>query len=364
MNTITSEPKIEKKRMLFIDILKTIAIFGVLIIHFTPRAYTEYSPYSFQYIFTVFINCLVRFSVPVFVMCSGTLFLDDNKSVSVRSIYKKYIPRIVIALFIFAVIYEGFSICCSFLNTGVWDTAFFVTALKNLLTFNTHFHLYYLYIIIILYALTPTIKLFLKSARKRDIEYIILFIFITSIFLPFLRNFYPLDRYFGGMTFQYSLNLVYSLIVYYILGYYLNKFPPEGKKFILTIALGILSVFITFFGTTNRLIESGSLSEIYLQGTSPTVFFMSTALFSSAKKLSKNISEHSFASRIFKFISKVSFTIYLVHECFNILFEKLGFTIFCMNPLISLPLLLISNTILSSLAYLILRKIPGIKSIL
>lgn len=364
INGVITKEKKTTERLLFIDVLKTIAIIGVLIIHFTPKAFTEYDVYSPYYIFSVFISCSVRFCVPVFIMCSGALFLNDRKTVSAKSIFTKYIPRILVALLLFATVYECIDIYCSHLDTGVWDLAFLEKGKENILTFNTHFHLYYLYVMILIYAFTPAIKTFLKSAQKKDIEYVIIFLFITSILLPYLRNFHPLDKYFGGMTIQYSLNLTYTLLTYFLLGHYLNKYPLTKSKLYVFAALGVLSAFITFFFTTARLTSLGFLSEIYLQGTSPTVFFMAIAVFSVAKNLSENLCESSVLAKICIFISKASFTIYLVHEAFNILFERNDFTLLSFCPYLSLPALLISNFALSSAVYVILSKIPYIKKIL
>ena len=74
MNTLTLNnvalPEKRTGRVIYLDILKTIAIIGVLLIHITSRGYTSFEFLSFDYLVSVFFNSVVRFSVPVFVMVS------------------------------------------------------------------------------------------------------------------------------------------------------------------------------------------------------------------------------------------------------------------------------------------------------
>ena len=273
MKTLQYAASDKKVRMIYLDVLKTIAIFSVLIIHLTPLAFISYPPLSPSYIFTVVLSCASRFCVPVFVMCSGAVFLNSNKKITAKKIYTKYIPRVLFALILFAILYEVFSICLVHDKTGVWDIT---ASINNILTFNTNFHLYYLYIIMLLYALIPPLKIFIKSAHKSDCIYVMVFLFITGSILPFVRNFYPLNHYFGGMTLQYALNLSYSMLMYFFLGFYLSQYDLSKKLFKLTIILGIFGFFITFFATTFLIQKNGCLDETFLNSLSPFIFFKIT----------------------------------------------------------------------------------------
>ena len=65
------------KRDRSIDLLKTLAIFGVLTIHTCTLGY-QHPVGSFSWLSTVFWGSVVRASVPIFLMCSGALLLHPD----------------------------------------------------------------------------------------------------------------------------------------------------------------------------------------------------------------------------------------------------------------------------------------------
>lgn len=350
----------QQSRVLYLDILKTAAVFAVVVLHVTGKGLMAYYPVTNDFNITLLFNSFFRFAVPIFVMCSGALFLNPEKEVTVKSLFFKYLPRIISALAVFSVFYETVEIIRVKLNTGIFDINTFKNSVNNLLTFNTHYHLYYLYIVIILYLSVPFFKTFLKSATEKNVLYILTFLFVFSIILPFFRNFYPLNTYFQGMTLQYSINLTYGMLTYFVLGYYLSQFNVSQKATYLIYALGIVGLVTTFFGTSYFSLQNGVLNEIFLAGNSPNVFFCTTALFLFIKRRFQNKS----AVNAITFLSKSSFCIYLIHDLFIIIFDENNLNILSFSPIISVPLMTIAIIIPSIICYLLLRKIPLIKKLL
>ena len=357
MKTIVKNDTLPKTgRVLYLDLLKTVAIISVLIIHITSQAFTLYSPFSFNYNFSVFISSMARFAVPVFVMVSGALFLDTKKDIPLKNIFKVYILRIIYALIIFALFYECIPVLLTFIKTGVAEKQLINNAILNILNLNTHFHLYYLYIIILIYMLVPPIKIFLKSAERKNIEYILLFLFSFSILMPFLKTVYPFSILSGGITNQYIINLTYGMLFYFILGHYLSSYNLSRKTENIIITLGVISVFITFLSTAFENEFTGK----HLEAMTINVCFMSMAVFLTCKRYAKNIKN----GKCISFISKASFTVYLIHDFYNIIFRELGLSMLIFSPVFSIPLMLILVFGFSVFTYLILRKIPLINKIL
>lgn len=351
-----------RDRLTFIDILKTIAILGVLVIHATSTAFVSYEPISAEYIFTVFISCIARISVPTFVMCSGAVFLAKNKTVTIRQIYTKYIPRIICALLLFSVFYEVVLIFEFYSYTGVFDLSVIQNSIHKLLTFNTYFHLYYLYIVVILYALVPVIKTYLQASTQKTDFYLLSFLFFTANLLPTLRMHYPFDRYFGGMTLQYSMNLVYGMLSYFFLGYYLSTYELSRCKRIVIVVLGVLGAIVTFSGTGIYRIYTDKLTENYINAMSVNVYFMAAAIFVVMKKLSVKLKSDK-AKSFYACISNASFTIYLIHQFYNIVFARLGLTLTTATPFVTFPVIVILDFIFSFITYLLFKRIPIIKKL-
>lgn len=92
-------------RIAYIDLLRIISIIGVIVIHVTSIGYLG-SNISSTSVTSVAYNSLFRWSVPVFFMITGCLFLRKNKKINFSIMLKKYIPKLLIALVIFGVIYS------------------------------------------------------------------------------------------------------------------------------------------------------------------------------------------------------------------------------------------------------------------
>jgi surface polysaccharide O-acyltransferase-like enzyme len=97
-------------RSYHLDILRIIAIFSVLLMHTAGHtsSFFQNSPQTFTYQFLSIFDTATRFAVPVFVMISGALFLDSNKVLSTKKLYRKNILRLVIAFFFWSLIYVLF----------------------------------------------------------------------------------------------------------------------------------------------------------------------------------------------------------------------------------------------------------------
>lgn len=353
-----------KQRIAYIDILKTLSIFGVILIHISSRALINYNVATVNWDLSVFWGAVVRWSVPVFLMCSGALFLNQEKSFSTKQIFTKYLPRIIAALIFWAVLYEACDVFLDYRETGVIQYSFLKTALKNLLTCNTHFHLYYLYIIILIYALAPIIRVFTDAADRRQLEYALAAWFILGILYPFVIQFYPFNM-LKGMVLQYSLRMAYSSIGYFVLGHYFQKYSISKRFAGLVYLLGILGFAVTFMGTIYKSGHTGALETIFLEGMTPNVALMAAAVFLWTKNLQdKAIFKSQSFLKTAGFISRGSFCVYLIHDFINIAYRNLYIESTIFNPLLSIPFLSLVNLGISLGIYVILSKVPVVKKYL
>ena len=129
-----------------IDMLKAIAIICVIAIHTCAPALSSFSIGSPNWYISIFLRVLVCMPVPLFFMCSGALFLNPQKKITLKDIYTKYIPKIIICLIFWAVLYEAFDLLRLLLSNGYVEYGQIMASIKKLFKFNTHFHLYYLLI--------------------------------------------------------------------------------------------------------------------------------------------------------------------------------------------------------------------------
>lgn len=219
-----------------IDLLKTIAIIGVVIIHTCSMGY--YQPIgSTSWIASLIWGGVARASVPIFLMCSGVLFFSPSKELSLKKLYLTYIPRIVIAMYVWALLYRVYALAeydqLSLLNL--------YEALKHILLFQQEFHFYYLHIILLFYALVPVVRVFVRQASKQELKYALFIWFLVGILYPTIKSFWPFSLLTGIPT-QWHLNMAFASVGYGLLGYYLHTYglSPQLSVGAMLVGLGIL----------------------------------------------------------------------------------------------------------------------------
>ena len=149
-----------------LDLVKSIAIVGVILIHVAAPAFSNYAVGESEWIVSTVFASLLRCAVPLFLMASGALFLDPDREVAPRKIYTKTLPRIIVALFVWASAYAVYAL----IRTGFTSNAI-ISSVKSLILFKHHFHLYYLHIILLFYVLVPILRVFTVNATENQLVY-------------------------------------------------------------------------------------------------------------------------------------------------------------------------------------------------
>lgn len=165
-----------KKNIIYFEYLRCFAIIGVLSIHIVADMVTR-----FQNVDIVFwwiahsIDSLSRWCVPIFIMISGALLLNPKRDESIIYFYKNRFIKILIPFFVallFYFIYKHFN---NLKQIYLYD------ALKELLKGPVYFHLWYVYMLIGLLAVTPILRIFIRHCEKKHIHLFLCFwIFILA----------------------------------------------------------------------------------------------------------------------------------------------------------------------------------------
>jgi surface polysaccharide O-acyltransferase-like enzyme len=320
---------------------------------------------------------IFRWPVPLFVMISGMFNIErfDREQplkTGIKKILKK-ILRIYCALFFWAIFYEKVS--PALLNNTVSDL--FV----NPLTFSngkeiirdiyraigggssSYFHLWFLYMIIGLYIITPFVKLFVENCTKEHLEYFLAVVFLIGMGVPFY-NFVNELRGIPLLPHKIHIALpeLSGYLGYYIAGYYLSKYRPPKKAEYALYILGIASTVFTIAATSFISIKQNNLNSTLLLPMAPQMMFETAAVFLFIKNKFEYAEFSARCSAVITSISKCSFGIYLIH-LFMIRFVNIYFKIKwdTFNPVISVPLICAAAFLLSYSVSLILSKIPLLK---
>ena len=181
------------------DTLKFVAIIMVVFIHIVcGKLYeVESGELSHEWIISNVIDSFCRSCVPIFVMISGFFLLGKNEKITV--FFKKRILKIVPKFLIYSVIFYLFTMIFknhSFENSMLLKKSFYINFIKQLLNRKIYYHLWYVYMIISIYLITPVLRKFVFWDREKNFQntkYLISIWIFFLIFIPFLNTFLKLN---------------------------------------------------------------------------------------------------------------------------------------------------------------------------
>lgn len=330
-----------------IDLLKCIAVARVITVH--TSAYGFASPVaSMNWLSGLFWGSLARGSVPIFLMCSGALLLDPEYGFDIRRFYTKNMVRIVAALFFWAAVYKIFRLSIA----GGLTAANLAAAFKDLLLFRHEGHLYYLHVILLVYALLPITRLFVRYADDRLMVYALALWYVLGIVYPTVRPFWPFSL-LSGIPAQWMLNMTYSAVGYTLLGYRLKKRGPVKRQlYWVFVVIGFLAIFIV---TYTMSVRNGSLYTHFFEGMTVPVSLLAIGIYGIGI-CAAPVRSGKWKKRL-RFGSKASFCVYLAHiivlDLLFVYFKNIELSYFLL-----IPVLVVLNGLLCCVIYAILNKIP------
>ena len=326
-----------KDKQYYYDALRLLATFAVVLIHTSSSFCDLDNPPSYSNLFFfIFYHDIATFAVPVFVMISGALFLSPERDTSYPILIRKYVKRIVLALVIF-----GLPMC---LMEAVFSHEPIASAFYNLLVGHSWTHMWYLYMLVCLYMLTPLVKALVKVESRQTVEGVLLVLFLLSSVLPMLKGY--------GVPLEGWMLMGTPFIFYYILGFYLGSLEELrlGPAVCLLVFLLLpATVLASFFGFLPA-------HEIAYADTS--VVIGSSALFLLFKRLNVH---WPIATACYPYC----FAIYLVHPFFITVARKVFHAdlIAYAPSCISVPVASVVLFLLSFVVSWVLRKIPFMQKV-
>lgn len=342
----------EKKRNFNLDVIRSVALFYVICVHFFMNANFYYAGtvtgISME-LSVILRNCFTA-CVPLFLMLSG--YLMNKKTISVK--YYTGISKVLIL----------YALSC----IAIWIFSVFkygtVHTLDSLLTSFLGYEGYAWYIgmYVGLYALIPFLNLMYHglSSKKQKILLLCVLLYFTA--LPSLTN------KFGVNLIPTNWESLYPITYYYI-GAFLSEYADDIK--IPTIGLFVLYLLVVLSGGmfVNRFVRDQLYYSVnlfvdwnnLLNFTSTTILFL-TILKCDFSKLPNIL------RKLIETISKVSLQMYLVSWIFDqIVYESFNakYATYA-DKFIRMPLPIIQVFVSSFIVALIIQfiydKIKGITS--
>jgi len=323
------------KNHYWIDFLKSLAAFAVIILHVSVPVVFEFEEKENWWAGN-FYNSLTRFCVPVFVMISGVLLLGKNEQLSV--FLRKRFLRILPPFILWSLIYLALKIDYGLPLKEI--LSYSMTELKS----GTQFHLWYVYMIIGLYLIIPLVnKWILNSTKNELIYFLLIWVFVLLLALPV----------FNKLTTKIDLRYFSGYLGYLILGYFLYQFVNLKRK--LGLLIFLVGFLFTMIATYYISAAENDFNEKFYKFLSINVVVASSGIFILFKNI---IIKNKGIQKVILVLSKYSYGVYLSHIFVLIMFKEIGFTHTLFNPWLSIPVLAVCCLMLSLLITFLLSKIP------
>jgi len=328
-------------RIEWIDNLRVLATVSVIALHISGEgAYNLNSTTFFKWNIANIFESL-RFCVPAFIMISGSLMLD--KTYNIKAYVTSKFTKIVIPFLIFSLLYiiytYGFKKLYHSFNANE-----FINFTVQKLIYGSFYHLWFVYMLVGLYAIAPILNYVIKKLIKKQVEYVLLIWLLYNV-LDVYFTFTPV----GGISF--STFIIFP--GYFIMGYYFTVYPlkPEVLKWLLFIAGSL----ITILGTAFYAYKYSILTEAFYSYKSLNVILQSIGVFSLMQNSQISGSLKKYLRNL---ISKHSYIIYLIHALVIIFMMKANIVWDFIHPLPGIVACICICLMVSLLISIVLKRLP------
>ena len=249
-----------KQRIVFLDYLRVMACFMVLIVHATEPYYLD--PEGYLHIATrsdsfwvAFLDSAARSCVPLFVLASSYLLFPLKTDT--LSFFRRRVSRILVPFVVWAFVYTG-------LYGGRWlELAFNFPA--------TGGHLWFVPMLAGLYLLMPLLSPWAEKASEREVRGWLCLWLVTTLF-PFVRRLSQHllgDPSFGAVPYLWgeapwngfgAFHYVSGFFGYLLIGHYFRRFVPAlswRRTLTLAVPLWIFGMAVMMAGFYFRIPAAG-----------------------------------------------------------------------------------------------------------
>lgn len=367
------------QRELFLDKLRVAATCAVVLLHTVTGVvdHTDMSGLLWEKRVLLTVVDLVCWCVPLFLMISGYLFLNPERELSFRKMATKYCRRVVLALFLFGVPYACLELTAQEkgFRMGMPGEGFLMV-----LRGQSWSHMWYLYLILFLYLLTPALRLLLGKLPRAGVYGLLAALFAGSSVLPFVKRLTGLEQLPALPD-----DLIY--LFYYLCGFAFAAGKQDGKSAVRDAAaqgdgfrqekMGRNAGCLWFAAALFAALLAGAVRlsgfRVQMAYNYPFTVALSLFLFAGAWKCDRvckspcgKKTDPAEAGRkpqkntgFLEGASAISFGVYLVHPVFlNFYYKFLHLTPLSFPLWFSLPLFFLGALLPAAAAAYLMRKLP------
>jgi len=360
-----------KERQYWIDALRILASYMVVLVNSSSYAINDVHIFSSSWYGLMFWDAMSRACVPLFIMISGTLFLNPKKDIPISKIYKKYIFRILKCIIFWNVFYGTVVkyLVNPFKTQHKWGYNIVTDFITDVLY--GKFHLWYLYMGIGLYMVIPILRAI--TSNMKTLKYYLGLGVTVSYFIPFIsnliRDILP-SLYIGklnGVFAKFMICITIGFSIYYTLGYFLSVYEIKKKSILNWIYIfGLVNLFFTYGIKMILSIKKQEEYIFYDDYNAFNVFSVAVAIFLFFKYYVKELLNKLLLIKRFKILllalSNLSFGVYLIHIFYFEIFFALNFHSYTFNPFIFSPIFALFIWVCGAVTVYFMKQVPILRN--
>jgi surface polysaccharide O-acyltransferase-like enzyme len=346
------DPPLPKQRFLHADVIRAYATLAVVLLHAAVLYVDRWQQISshWWWVGNVF-HSLSRSAVPLFIMLSGALLLAPGKAESLEDFWRKRLAKLLVPFGLWSLVYLWLG--------QAESTQSVLQRLVGLLHQPAYGHLWFLYMILGLYSVTPLLRIFIRHGDRATLRYYLVLWFVFCEIAPFVNSVFHFSLYFQSVFY------INGFIGLFLLGYFLDtvKLTPRLTQWAVMLVIGGWVATAVATATVMNPATGKPFDLVYEVG-SPLVLGMSAGTF----LLLKNLPHERWSQRApwlyqaMGALSGASMTIYLAHllpvQWVQTGWFSLRFDPLTMHPLWAIPLLTVANLLICLGLHQLLRRLP------
>lgn len=349
-----------KKRVIWIELLRVMACIGVIGIHAGSQHFRDMPLDSSVWAVSNFYHGINRFAVASFIMISGCLYLDSKRTWNLRRLWKRNILPIAAAYIFWQMFYAVYRI----ITNGTLAKGSKAALVKFMVYISkSYFHLWYLPMLIGLLIITPMLWEIVNSARGKQWEEYMIVLFLVFQILPYTINYFPLPWKDHIMDILQTVQpeMVTGYIGYFILGHYLSHYEVSKKLEYLVYVLGVILILAAIGLCYISSQKSGKPIQSFYENYTLAGFFWGSSFFLLFKNHVSKIKWNEKQEKRICYLGSCTFGIYLIHALIRDILHRIGIdSMMISNTAIAIPLLITMIFVLSLAAVMIIKKIPRV----
>jgi surface polysaccharide O-acyltransferase-like enzyme len=337
----------------WIDAARVVAILAVISIHVVAPLLSSRAVPLNWWVGNV-VDSAARWSVPLFVMISGALLLHSDLADDPIAFYRRRLARILPVLIAWTAIYL-------FVGHQLSNNpSTLKAAVLLVLAGRPYFHLYFLYLIVGLYVVAPFLRPLVRLPDRRLLG-------TAAVVFMALAMADNLILVWGGSGGVNAATRFVPFIGYFLAGAWLVEIPPTRRRWVLSAAVAAVAIAATIIGTELLTETVSSGHSLYLYGylsitTVPaSLGIFGLFLWSSASWswLAERLPRGSLST-----VAAATLGIYVIHP---LVMNRLGVVVGLggrafFAPL-AVPVTVLATFTVSLVIVLVLRRVPGVRSL-